>query len=1564
MTDEPAPFDPLRSRAVLIGCSTYQESLKKQGLGDLPSVPHSLDAMRDLLDEWGLPSRNCDTVSDRNGPVTVDLVRKALRNAALEPDEPSDLLIVYYSGHGFTIDPPGGQGLYLALSTTESTADSYSSLPFSLIAQMVQDTGVRADHIMVVLDCCHAGAASPSVPRMLQRPGEPADKIALLVAADKGMKAKSPVDGGPSFFTAALVAAARQPAPRSGRYLSLSDLALAVKERAEQHNDGLTFVDLEKRVPLPLTWDGQVADHPWLLNKTYEEPGSAQAPAPSAETRAARGAGASGPADQAAAESVPLAVKAAPSGLKWAWEYAPPRPTVPRPTEFARLQAQSRPQNVVPITGEPGVGKRHLTELFLSAPDGPRAAMPVDPYVLQLDLDLIRYKSPVPALRALQFALGLTRYRDGSVSPDDDDFSESREQAVAELQRRAEGHPLVLYITFRATRSEYRKVYDDLERLLAYPLFRHALVLIVSVRDLESLNGGGQLIPSAVVNVPALDSGQAAELLRLLIEERSITGLDPAAALRLFEEEPIAHRPAVLRQAVANLGLRLSAGDTKPDDGMLAEEIGRAVHYVVEPALIEAGCRLEESTGPGALAFLLAWTQLGSPPLSADSLPRTLGPLQRAIPWLRNSNVVIDEAPDDPASRVVIGPAAAEAFREIHRRLQLPPGDRFGKNRLPDALLGAPEPDETRADEIISQATAHLLNHIHEFTDTRQDEDGLQVIRALERALDELDEFAEGSANPERSSTRSIVVANLLARSDEALILPLDLDDAAAELAAVRELADPGGRGTLPELQMGIAQLNVLSRLSAETPGVQDNLSQVLTQLWEEIQRNPLMSHRDINALDGLTALCAERLRALDDVIDFRTIALDLASSEVMQDFTLGRTSRVLALAGWGLATADLSGDDNVSRSAAHRVQSLINSLEESFKAHPGGGLLSLMRRLSLLQSRVSRSPQEKAEHLLDALQHGQEPGHLLFSREHEDTLDRILHNEDAEEVLGALLSVLFSQDSGTHRAEIPPHVRWQTAARITNTYKRGRTRHPAQKRFAALNDVARSVLSTARLSTEDELAFRSFFISVTSSVREAQGDYADLLRDLRDLRATLDRALVNTSHWMILRSWLTMVTMIRERSWSGTLADAAGPGLERWTAMVEKASGSGGPAEAWANLRGLALTREAETSLALPGPRVLDQSPGEDRTEQVLQVYGERLAANASFEHAYGRGIAWFKTRRALESRFLHEMADATGQAIDGAAVQRIYTVLEGRQPHPVTEFTLLKAEDELAAWQFPKAAKTAAPKRTSIPEHRLAELIALRADALLRWALWTMNAGGDVHELLETARSELAELPPHAAPGHWSSVLRLRVARAHAPSEPLRLGATGSLDDLFTSAGNTRFFELAAALADLGEEPSEAERRPFTEGLETAGANVASVHQLGLLHLEQAEGLCGFVPTRWRAETSDLYFRVPSGQREEQYVATSLLSAWSCFNAEVWLGSHSWPGRVRSAMGQGRVLALASLVWGEEASGVLGLGQGYPASREELGRKFLGFVQRHSTGRCLDTARSLSAVFGEPYP
>ncbi|MFG2810661.1 caspase family protein [Streptomyces massasporeus] len=1565
MAGEPAPFDPERSRAVLIGCSTYQAGFKKDGLSDLPSVPHSLDAMRDLLDEWGLPSRNCDTLSDRNGPLTVDLVRRALRNAALESDEPSDLLIVYYSGHGYTIDPPSGQGLYLALSTTDSVTDRYGSLPFSLIASILQDPRVQADHIMVILDCCHAGAAALNVPRMLQQPGESAEKITLLVAADKGLKAKSPVDDGPSFFTSALVEAARQPAPRSRPYLSLSDLALSVKHQVDKHNNGLNFVDLEKRVPTPLTLYGHVADHPWLPNKAFAKSNSVDAPLPSvkAEHAAASTSVSSLEHVVEAAESVPLTEKVAPLGLKWPWEYTPSHPIVARPTEFARLQAQSRPQNVVPITGEPGVGKRHLVELFLSAPDGSRSAMPKDPYVLQLDLDLIRYKSPVPALRALQFALGLTRYRNGSIPLNDHNFTEAREQAVAELNMRARGRPLVLYITFRATRSEYRKVYDDLERLLKYPIFRNALVLIVSVRGLESLDGGGQLIPSAAVNVPALDSEQAAELLRLLLEERSMPGLDPAAALQLFEKESIAYRPVVLRQAVANLNRRLSVGDAEPDNGMLAEEIRRAIHYVVEPALIEAGCRLEESAGPGALALLLAWTQLGSPPLSATDLPTKLGSLQRAIPWLRKSGVVINEVVDDMSSRVVIGPAAAEAFREIHRRLQLPPSDRFGKNRLPEGLLGVPEPDEARVDEIIGEATAHLLNHIHEYTGTRAEEDEFKMVRALEQALDELDEITGRSASTERSNTRSIVVANLLARSDETLILPVDLDDAAAELAALRDNSSPVTRETLSPLQMGIAQLNVLSRLSAETPEIRDNLSQVLTQIWEEASRKPLMSHKDINRLDRLTAICADSLGALDDVIEFRTIVLDLASATSVQDYSFGRTSRILALAGWGLATADLSDDDEILRNTAQRVQSLLDSLEESFKVNPGGGLLNLMRRLSLLHARISQSPQEKAKHLLEALQHGQESGHLLFSRELEDMLDRLLHEEDAEKVLGSLLAAIFTSESEAHKEVPPPSVRWQTAARITNIYKRNRTALPAEERLSALNEVAQFVGSHPT-TTKDELAFSAFFISVTASIRDVQGDYCELLRDLKSLKAALDQALTETSNWMILRGWLTIVSLIRERSWTGALTHCAGPALEQWTTRVRAAS-SPDARDAWATLRGLELILEAESPLALPGPRALEHAPSDDHTEQIRSAYDERRVKIASFGQSYGQDITWFRMHRALEHRFLHEEADATGRGIDVQAFQRIYASLNGKQPRPVAEFNVMRAKDELAAGLFHKAAKTAEPKRKSIPEHRLGELVCIRADALLRQALWTLPPGESQRHLLETVRRELAELP-QAAPGHWSSVLRLRAARAYAPSSTLQFDAISDLDALFTTEGNAPFFELAAALADMGEETSVTERQPFTSALEAAGANLESVNQLALLYLEQAEWLCGFVPSKSRTLNgiSAPSFRRPSAGREEQCLAMSLLSAWSCFSAVVWLSTHTWSDRVQSAMGQGRVLALASLVWGEDASDVLRLGQGYPYSCEELGHILLSFVQRHSTENSLKTAKLLSKVIRNRQP
>ncbi|MFI1304709.1 caspase domain-containing protein [Streptomyces sioyaensis] len=1579
ITGEPVPFDPARSRAVLIGCSTYHPHLKQEGLGDLPSVPHSLDAMRDLLDQWGMPSRNCDTVSDRNGPLTTDTIREALRNAALRPKERSDLLLVYFSGHGYTIEPADGQGLYLALSKTESVRDNHGSLAFSLIANILQDPAVQADHIMVILDCCHAGAAVSHVRPVLQPPGETGVSIALLVAADKGWKAKSPTEDGPSFFTGAFIAAAGQPAPRSGSHLSLSDLAQSVKQQAEQHNEGLRLPDLHERVPIPLTLHGHVADHPWLPNKAHPTPGSAElslpctapaqvaaekgaaseAVAPSEENGAASEAAPPSEASGAAAEAAPVVEKAAPFGLKWPWDYPSPlRPVLPRPEEFGQLQTRSRPGNVVPITGEPGVGKKCLTEMFVRERDGSRAVMPSDPYVLRLDLDLIRYKSPVPALRALQFTLGLDRYRNGGTPQDSLDFAELREQAVAQLARRVGGRPLVVYITLRTPRSGRRKIHDDLERLLAYPVFRDAIVLVVSARDLEGLTGAGQLLPSAPVNVPPLSLDQCAELLRLLLEEREITGVDPAAALRLSGDESIAFRPTVLTQAVAALGLRLTAGGTTAHDGMLAEEIRRATHYVVGPALIESGCRLEEDSRPGALAFLLAWAQLGSPPLSVTGLPPELSSLQSAIPWLRKSGVLVDSVPGE-ASEVAISPAAAEAFKEIHRRLQMPPEDRFGKNHLPDFLCGVPEPDETTVDRIIGDATAHLLNHVHEFAGTdSKGHDGFHVVRALERALDDLDELPKGLTTNEWSSTRSVVVANLLARSDDALILPVDLKDAESELLALHgRMSDPTARKPLSGVKLGIAQLNVVSRLSTDTPGIHDSFSQVLTQLWEEFSRQPLQSHEDINTLDRLTFMCAQRLDAISDVAEFRNLVLEGVSHAVTQDFTPGRVSRTLALAGWGLGTAELSDDSELHSRTARLVQSLIDSLEESIRAAPSGGLRNLMHRLSLLHAKASWDPQETAEHLIDAWRHGTRGGETQAWREHDEVLDRILSGEAAGRVLGALLALLLTDEDDAFEEAIPPNTRWRAAAKAANIYKRQIAALPAQEQLAALDEVARYAAATWS-SADDQTVFGSFFTSFMASVRDAQGEHQEVLHGLKALKESLDQALMDTPNWMILRSWLTIVSMLRERSWSPELTHSAGPALKQWTTVVKSAGGADADADAWAPFHGLELLHEVDAPLVLPGPRIFSHVPDDGQAARLRHVYEERRAKVASFAQAYGQDVTWFRMLSALESRVLHEKAALTGESVDVDEVEQIYRVLGGRQPNPISEFSVIRAKDHLASWLFAKAAKSAEPKRRSIPEHKLSELVGVRADALLRQALWDEYPGEVQRRLLETAHRELAETR-YAAPGHWSSVLRLRTARGHTPSLAPQLGAVADLNALITAEESAGFLELAAALTDLGEHTSSVEMEPFVAGLETAGANVESVHQLALFHLEQAEWLCSMVPLKWRSDTDVPCFQRPSGLREEERLAASLRSAWSCFNAVVWLDANHWAGRVQSAMGQGRVLALASLVWGHGMGDVLGLGEGYTDSAEELGLKLLGFAERHSIRRGRFAAARLSEAF-----
>jgi uncharacterized protein YjbI with pentapeptide repeats len=138
-------LDPGRSRAVLIGASTYSN------LEDLPAVSNNLAGFRDVLVSpvlGGLPADNCTVLAEPAKPV--DIYRALLKEAAAA----EDTLLVYFAGHGRT----GTRNeLWLCLPDTDPGELPYSAWPYDELRRVVADS--CATKKVVILDCCFSGRA-------------------------------------------------------------------------------------------------------------------------------------------------------------------------------------------------------------------------------------------------------------------------------------------------------------------------------------------------------------------------------------------------------------------------------------------------------------------------------------------------------------------------------------------------------------------------------------------------------------------------------------------------------------------------------------------------------------------------------------------------------------------------------------------------------------------------------------------------------------------------------------------------------------------------------------------------------------------------------------------------------------------------------------------------------------------------------------------------------------------------------------------------------------------------------------------------------------------------------------------------------------------------------------------------------------------------------------------------------------------------------------------------------------------------------------------------------------
>jgi hypothetical protein len=207
--------DSKQSRAILIGTSQYQDP----HLPDLPAVANNLMDLANVLTEPGgvLSTSVCTVLLD---PPNVPTLGRQLRRAAAEA---SDLLMVYYAGHGLI--GSDGYELYLALRESEFDDPLYSALPFDVLRRTLRDSPARTR--VLVLDCCFSGRAiedvmaEPSSAFMGQL--EVAGTV-LLAATPPNVPAMAPTGARNTAFTGALLSAFREGIPGGPEFLTLDAL--------------------------------------------------------------------------------------------------------------------------------------------------------------------------------------------------------------------------------------------------------------------------------------------------------------------------------------------------------------------------------------------------------------------------------------------------------------------------------------------------------------------------------------------------------------------------------------------------------------------------------------------------------------------------------------------------------------------------------------------------------------------------------------------------------------------------------------------------------------------------------------------------------------------------------------------------------------------------------------------------------------------------------------------------------------------------------------------------------------------------------------------------------------------------------------------------------------------------------------------------------------------------------------------------------------------------------------------------------------------------------------------
>ena len=193
--------------AILIGSSEFPES--KDSLAPLPCAATDVSELKAVLSEPQYSTfDNVQVALDLPHYEVILRINKVMRKASRE-----DQIFLYYSGHGLL---DGEAKLHLATVNTDPEFLHATTIPADNLRSLFRET--RCRRIVIVLDCCFAGAAGSQLKldhfleESFREPNDAVGKgyaVCVIAASGADQAAYAPNDGSSSYMTATMIDAIR-----------------------------------------------------------------------------------------------------------------------------------------------------------------------------------------------------------------------------------------------------------------------------------------------------------------------------------------------------------------------------------------------------------------------------------------------------------------------------------------------------------------------------------------------------------------------------------------------------------------------------------------------------------------------------------------------------------------------------------------------------------------------------------------------------------------------------------------------------------------------------------------------------------------------------------------------------------------------------------------------------------------------------------------------------------------------------------------------------------------------------------------------------------------------------------------------------------------------------------------------------------------------------------------------------------------------------------------------------------------------------------------------------------